>query len=240
MPIERRDRPLAHDADADRRRRVVAAARGDRQAAREPELVGHVVAHRGRHLGPLVDLRQPLARDLERVEDLGRPVARAHVEQQRAGGVRGVGRALAGELEPHVVLRQQHARDARVRVRLVVAQPQDLRRLEAGERGIAGQLEQPLRADALGDLVALGRGALVVPQQRRADHRAARVEEHGPVHLAGEAEPDDLVGAGRGDLRQHRLRRLPPVGRLLLGPPRPRGQQLVRARSPPRRARLRW
>jgi hypothetical protein len=63
-------RAFAHDADADRRGGVVAAARGHRQPVREPELGGHVVAQRAGHLRALVDVRQPLARDLQRVEDL--------------------------------------------------------------------------------------------------------------------------------------------------------------------------
>jgi len=108
-----------------------------------------------------------------------------------------------------------------------VCQPADLRRLEPGQCRVASDLQQPLRPDALGDLVALGRRALVVPEQRRADHLAARVEEHRAVHLAGEPEAGDVVHLC-GDLRQHRLGRPPPLRGILFGPARLRGEQVVR------------
>ena len=102
------------------------------------------------------------------VEHLVAPAPLRDVEQQRARGVGDVDRALAGQLQPHVVLGQHHVRDARVVVRLVLAQPQQLRRGEAGQRAVAGQLDEPVEADALLDLRALGGGALVVPEDRRA------------------------------------------------------------------------
>ena len=61
--------------------------------------------------------------------------------------------------------------DAVVALGLVRAQPEQLRRGEAGERAVAGQLDQPLEPDPLLDLGALGGGALVVPEDRRADRR---------------------------------------------------------------------
>ena len=56
---------------------------------------------------------------------------RADVEEQRPRGVRDVGRVLAGQPEVDVVLRQQHPPDARVGLRLVAPQPEQLRRGEA-------------------------------------------------------------------------------------------------------------
>jgi hypothetical protein len=60
------------------------------------------------------------------------------VEEQRAGGVRHVDRPLAAQPQPHVVLRQQDVGDPLVDVGLVLAQPQQLRRGEPGERAVAG------------------------------------------------------------------------------------------------------
>ena len=98
------------------------------------------------------------------------------VEEQRPRRVGDVDRALAGEPQPHVVLRQQHVRDPRVDVGLVAAQPEELRRREAGQRAVAGQRDQPLEPDPRLDLRALLAGALVVPEDRRPQHPLVGVE----------------------------------------------------------------
>ena len=56
-------------------------------------------------------------------------------------------------------------------LRLVAAQPEQLRGGEARQRAVAGQRDQPLEPDALLDLGALRRRALVVPQDRGAEDR---------------------------------------------------------------------
>src|SRR5439155_3902316 len=86
-----------------------------------------------------------------------------------------------------------------------------------------GQRDQPLKADALLDLGTLGRGALVVPEDRRPQDAVVLVEADEAVHLSGEAD-------GRGpvpDPGKRRLRRAPPVLRVLLGPARPRRRERV-------------
>ena len=108
--------------------------------------------------------------------------------------------------------------------RLVVPQPEDFRGGEAGQGGIGHQFDQirpaahaPLHLDAL------GRRALIVPEDRPANHLVVAVEKHRAVHLAG--EPDRLH-VGRLEFRLgHRLadrpdRRLPPVLGVLLAPQR--------------------
>ena len=120
VPIELESWPSRGHADADRRRRVVAAARRHRQPAGSPSSAAIVVAHRARLLRALVDAGQPLARDLQRRQQQRPTSARsADVEQQRARGVGGVGRLLAGQPQAHVVLRQQHRCHARVVLGLV-------------------------------------------------------------------------------------------------------------------------
>ena len=85
----------------------------DRDRARpvdpDAERAGGLVA-RARDLGRLGGRRQPLAGDLERVADLVRPAAPRDVEEQRPRRVGDVDRALAGQPQPDVVLRQQDAR----------------------------------------------------------------------------------------------------------------------------------
>ena len=110
------------------------------------------------------------------------------VEEERAGRVGSVDRPLAGEPEAHVVLRQQDVLDAGEGLGLVVAQPQQLGRREAGEGAVSGQRDQPLDAQALLDLFALGRRALVVPEDRGPQHAALLVLHDEPVHLAGVAD----------------------------------------------------
>ena len=89
-------------------------------------------------LGRLEQPRQPGAVELERVEHLVAPAPPRDVEQQRARRVGHVDRVLAAQPQPHVVLRQHDPRDPRVVLRLVAAQPQQLRRGEAGQRAVAG------------------------------------------------------------------------------------------------------
>ena len=177
----------------------------------DPERGGRLVA-RARDRGRLVRGRQPLERNLERVADLVRPAPAGDVEEQRAGCVGGVDRVLAGQAKPHVVLRQQHVADPRVRLRLVRAQPEQLRGGEAGERAVAGQRDQPVEPDARLDLGALGGRALVVPEDRRAQHALVGVEHDEPVHLPGEAD------RALRQAREARLRGAPPVLRVLLRP----------------------
>ncbi len=60
--------------------------------------------------------------------------------------------------------------------------------MKPGQRAVAGQLDEPGEADPLLDLGALGRGALVVPQDRGAQHVLLGVEDDEPVHLARQAD----------------------------------------------------
>ena len=177
----------------------------------DAECGGRLVAGAG-DLGRLVRVGQPSARDLERLADLLRPRARGDVEEQRAGGVGGVDRALAGEPEAHVVLGQEHVRDPGVRIGLVAPQPEQLRRGESRQGAVARQLDQASQPDARLDLGALRRSALVVPEDRGPDHVAVRVEADEPVHLPRQADRP------RGQPRQAGLRGAPPVVGILLRP----------------------
>ena len=215
---------VAEDVHARLRVRRVGGQRGEDDARRaehdrhgpglddpDAERGGRLVA-RARDLGRLVHGRKPLERHVERRADLVRPAAAGDVEEQRAGRVGDVDRVLAGEAETHVVLRQQHVPDARVRLGLVTAQPEELRRREAGERAVPGQLDQPLEPDARLDLGALGCRPLVVPEDRRPQDAVVRVEHDEAVHLPGEADRPFR------EALQARLGCAPPVLGVLLGP----------------------
>ena len=66
---------------------------------------------------------------------------------------------------------------SRVHLGLVPAHPEQLRRREAGQRAVPRSARSAARADSLLDLGALRGGALIVPEDRRAQHAVLRVEQ---------------------------------------------------------------
>ncbi len=146
----------------------------------------------------------------------------AEVEKERARSVRRVGCELAGEALADVVLGQQEVRQPAVSVGLLLPQPEQLGRLEPGQRGVARDLQQPFGAHPGGDLAALRLRPLVVPEQRRADRLPGTVEEDRAVHLAAQADPDDPPVHRASDLAEGFARRPPPGLGVLLGPARMR------------------
>ena len=166
-PERQRNRARRHRADANGVGRLVAAA-GDHRRAR-PQ-AGHPRGDRVHVPGDrrsLVRWREPRRIELEALEDLPGPVARREVEQDRPRSIRLVQRIVLGQLEADEVLRQHHVGNARPDVRFVIADPEQLRGGEAGERIVARDRDQSLRAHRRANGVALGRGALVVPEDRR-------------------------------------------------------------------------
>ena len=105
----------------------------------------------------------------------------------------------------------------------MLAQPEQLRRREACERTIPGQLDQPCEPDPLLDLDALGRRPLVVPEDRRPKHSISIVENDETVHLAGESDRGRLASE-RGE---RTLGSPPPVFRILFGPAGVRCREVV-------------
>ncbi len=108
----------------------------------------------------------------------GRPRPPSDVEPQRAGGVRHVGRPLAGQAQAHVVLGQQHGAGATEDLGLVLGDPQQLRGGEAGHREIAGDLA--CGGDACFERGTLRRAAAVVPEDGRPQHRSAASSSTAP------------------------------------------------------------
>src|SRR5918995_87600 len=103
------------------------------------------------------------------------------------------------------------------------AQPQELGCREARERPVPRQLDQALEPDARLDLRALGRRALVVPEDRRSEDVVSLVQADEPVHLAREPH-SALFGA---EAPERRLARAPPIVRILLRPAGLRRRQPV-------------
>ena len=223
----RADDALAHDAVADRCRSVVAGPGGDLESGRQSGRSRGRITDSSGNIGTFEDGRQPASRNLERIEDLIRPCAPAKVQQQSAGSVRHVGGVFAGEPEADVVLGQEDAAHFGVGLGLVLAKPQDLRRLKTRDRGIACDGDQSLGADLLGDGLALGRRPLIAPQDCRPDDPITLVEEHGAVHLPREPEAQRRVAKLGDDAVEHGLARVPPRFGILLCPSRPRRHERV-------------
>src|SRR5579864_9837001 len=109
---------------------------------------------------------------------------------------------------------------------LMVPRPQQLRCGEARQRGVAGQRDQPFPANPASDLLALRRGALVVPPYGGAQRSTVLVEQREAVHLARQSDRHHVTfgGAGRPESRADgHARATPPGIRILLGPSGPWG-----------------
>ena len=186
-----------------------------------PVSPGSLLADARANLRRLEDARQPALGDARGLGHFARPAAVRHVEQQRAGGFLHVDGELAGEAVADVVLGTHDVGDLREDLRLVLLDPQEFGQREVGQRGIAGEFDEALVANAFGEPVALGLGARVAPDERRAQDRAVFVEHDRAVHLAGEGDGGNgLPGLRRcGQCTANGLLRgAPPVFGVLLGP----------------------
>ena len=142
-----------------------------------------------------------------------------HVQQQGAGSVGIVGGVHAGQPVDQVVFGQQDFGDAGKQVRLVLAHPQQLGRGKAGKSDVAGPGAELVIADGLVQVVHLGGGAAVVPQNGRVQHIAGGVQRHQAVHLAAHADARHLLCIKAGQQLRHASQAgLPPVGGVLLAP----------------------
>jgi hypothetical protein len=223
--------PILDRTDADAARCHIAGAAGHVHAGSEAELPGEsgpYPADYGRTLDQVGHLphREPARR-----QKLGRPVAPRLVEPQGSGRVGKVRDMLARELQPDEVLGQQHACDARRHRRLVGAEPEQLgcgQPRHGRDTGDAPEPRHPLLEEP-----TLGFSPGVVPQDGGAQHPIGAVEQHRTVHLPGQAQRPNraqLVRPLGAQAGQDRARGGPPVGRVLLGPERPRsgdGQRLL-------------
>jgi hypothetical protein len=109
----------------------------------------------------------------------------------------------------------------RKELRLVVANPEDLGQRVRRAQAVAGDAVHVGRADALSEAAGLLDGALIRPDDGRAQRRAVRLERHDALHLPAESDAGHFVGAGGGARQQltgGAAHSAPPVVRVLLGP----------------------
>ena len=124
-------------------------------------------------------------------------------------------------METDEVLGQQDVAHLRIHFRFILGHPQDLGGGESGQCDIPADGDEFLTAEALMDLVALCLGALVVPQDRRAQHLPGLIQQHQPVHLAGQTHRPDALRCRAGfldDCADGFLCAIPPQVRVLFTP----------------------
>ncbi len=180
------------EAEPDRARRIVAAARGDDDPHPHPPAPGKLGPE---HARGRASLKQ--AGDVGEIEpgcgeQAFRPAPRPDIEPGGAGGIGAVGRLLAGQHQAEIVLGQQHAPDAGEDLGLMPAHPEELGRGEARHDAVAG--DRPRLRHRRLERRTLSRAPPVIPEDRRAQRPVRRIEQHRPVHLPG--KPD---GAHRGE-----------------------------------------
>ena len=115
------------------------------------------------------------------------------IEELHAARVGDLRRVLARHAEADVILRQEDVTAAAVVLRLVVADPENLRGRETRQRRIRRDLDEALAADALRDFLAFLARALVAPDDGRADDLVLLVEHDEAMHLPREADALDVL-----------------------------------------------
>ncbi len=167
---------------------------------------------------------------LQRVQDLRRPVARVQVEQPRRPRVARVGRDRPRQPQAQVVFGQQGQPRPRPYPRLVPAHPQQLRRREGRDSRAARDGDEPFPPHPPLDLGPLLPAARIGPAYRRPHRLPRAVQQHQRVHLPREANPFDRRPRDprRGQCPAHgATQRRPPLLGRALGPAGPRRGQRV-------------
>jgi len=180
-------------------RRLVAAAADHRRACFEAGGLGRLGRDVTGYLRPFVGFGQPGRRDSQLIQDFPRPVTFGQVEQEHPRAVGLVYGKVAGQLEADIILGQQDVFGPGVHIRLVLAHPQNLGRGEAGQGVVAGDFDEIGLTQRRPDVVALRAGALVVPQDGRAQHLTFLVQQGQAVHLPGQPQ-GGYIGAGDAGL----------------------------------------
>ena len=204
-------------AGADRGRGIVTRTGADPDLLREAERSGYFRLQRTDGLIAFIEQRHLRFGNAAECEHLLRPALMLDIEQQHTARV-GVVRAVdAGEDIVDVILWQHDFADTRKILRLVLSHPQELWRGKARKGNIGGPRRELVPTDTAVELLHLGAGAAVVPEDRGADDRVVLVKHHKSVHLPACADPGHLrfVEAleQTGDARQHGA--LPVLGILL-------------------------
>ena len=143
------------------------------------------------------------------------------IEELHAARVGDLRRVLARHAEADVILRQEDVAATTIVLRLMVADPENLRGREARQSRIRRDLDEALAADALRDFFALLARALVAPDDGRADDLIVRIEHDEAVHLPREADALDVLWVDTrflDDITNRFFHGMIPISRFLLCP----------------------
>src|SRR5450755_1733681 len=180
--LARRDRPKADGA----RRAISRAARHDHAWLHTPscrQVGGQLSARRA----AFDKARHLCQRHATRCQNLFRPSPPADIKPERAGGVRHVLDHGACQAKANIGLWQQHLRRPPKDLRFVIGNPKEFGCGETGHGQIAGNRME--RRQACFKLATFNVGATVIPQDRRAQGCASRIEQSRAMHLTGETTP---------------------------------------------------
>ena len=135
-------------------------------------------------------------RHVEGCKHLAGPAAAGNVQQQRAGGVGYIHRALAGEPKAHVILGKQEGAKLPPQCRLVVPHPEQFGEREVGEGGIRGEGNEAVCAELFGKPCGFWGSSLIAPDERRTENAIVLIQQNGTVHLTAQADGSDPLRCG--------------------------------------------
>ena len=145
------------------------------------------------------------------------------MEQGSSGCAGQIRRIFTTETVADVIFGQEDLRDLCVNFGFVFPYPEDFRGGETGHGWITAQRKQPVGPDAAVHFCALLDGALVIPEDGRAQDVTSFIEEDEAMHLPGEADGTDSFSGDASFLQGFAdgcNDALPPRFGLLLGPTR--------------------
>ena len=160
-----------------------------------------------------------IARETCRCQQLIGPVAFCHIKPKRTGTVRHVPGIFACQLEPDIVLGQQHLCGLGKDVRLILTHPLELGCGKSGHHPVASKREEP----GLGSFKvrALFCRPAVVPQNAGTQRLAVGIQKRCPMHVSRETDAANGGHLSRrfcGNPVHGCLACRPPAVRILLRP----------------------
>ena len=126
--------------------------------------------------------------EADRVDQVCAPGALREIEKIAAGGVGIIGGAPAGEFERDEIFRAEKFPGLPVEIGLMLLDPQDFRREVSGTHAMSRAAIDILRPAPCPDRFGLLDGALIGPDDGRAQRLPGRVDRHDAHHLPAEGD----------------------------------------------------
>jgi len=177
------ERTGVHHTCAQRAARRIGCAGHNRYACGQPHRQGGLLTQQAGYRARGLHGRQPGRLDARQRQQVGRPIATLHIQQQRAGAVAGVRSQGAGHAPAHIVLGQQHMLHLPPQLGAFLLQPEHGGGLESGRHGTACQRRQAFQAGLRCDFLHLACTAPVRPDDGGSQGVTARAKQHRAMHL---------------------------------------------------------